>query len=120
MAQKNDIAILVVDGGHESEYRGEFRKLHVINPVPSKKGRWNDGSKYRNLPLKQFIEDPAFANSKDSLPLQVVDFIVYSLNRFYLANQKQRGFGLHQSFSKLDPILCKEASSSNQLGIVEI
>ena len=120
LKHKNKQAILIIDNGHNSEYRREFRKLHVINPLPSRKGNWGDGKKYNNFPLKQFIENPLFVDSKESLLIQVVDFIVYSLNRYFMANSKQRGFNLHESFLKLDSILCKEASKSNSLGIVEL
>lgn len=120
LKSKNEQAMILIDSGHDKEYRSLYRKLHVINPIPSIKGHWEDGAKYKNIPLGQFIEDPVFSSSDISILIQVSDFIVYSLNRFYYANSRQRKFGLHNSFLRLKPILCLEASTKHALGIVEI
>ncbi|MBN1211192.1 MAG: DUF3800 domain-containing protein [candidate division Zixibacteria bacterium] len=120
LKEKDDQAIVFIDSGHESEYRKLYRRLHVINPVPSKVGLWGDGKKYKNLPLEQFIEDPIFPDSDKSLPIQVVDFVVFALNKYYNSNNKQQSFKLDESFLKLKPILCLEASKTHPLGIVEL
>lgn len=117
---ENELAIMFFDAGHEVEYRSVYRKLHVINPVPSKIGLWPSGDKYRNIPLGQFIEDPIFAESIYSFQLQVADFVVFTLNKYYTSNQKQKSFKLHESFLRLKPILCLAASNKHPLGIVEL
>jgi hypothetical protein len=120
LKRKNDLGIIISDAGHENEYRRLYRKLHVINMIPSMKGEWEGGVKSKNMPLNQFIEDIIFVNSAYSWPLQIVDFIAYALNRHFCANARQKSFGLHESFLRIESILCKEASVKNSLGIVEI
>jgi hypothetical protein len=120
LKSKDDAGIILMDSGHEVEYRKLYRKLHVINPVPSRRGAWEDGGTFKNMPLQQFIEDALFTASKNSLLLQAVDFVAFALNKSYTANERQRSFRLDQCFLKLKPILCLEASTRHPLGIVEL
>ncbi len=92
-----------------------LRRMRRYNPVPVQK---RFGSGYRYLPLKNIIEDPSFRNSAHSYFVQATDLCAYLLRQNISPNKHMRVGSRRDYFYRLDPILCKIASSSDPCGIV--
>jgi len=106
----NDHGIVLHDTGHDVEIRKLMRKLRVYNYVPSRYGS------ARNVPLTSLIEDPIPRNSAHAQFIQIVDYIAYSLLRRESPVDKYPG--LENIYDILNPVVLKEASSENDLGII--
>lgn len=115
----DDNAILFCDEGDEVGYRKMLRKMSVFNPIRSKFGTWsNSGSKTKNIPLDNIIEDPVFKVSGESYFIQLADFCAYALLRCESQLPSKNRYGLHKSFSKLAPSLVLAANRKDPLGVV--
>ncbi len=104
--------ILVADGMEDTEIRALLRKMRVYNWMPSHYG------KPYNRPVEHVIEDPFHRDSKHSYFTQAADVIAHSLYRMEYPKGSLQKFGLDRGFRYLEPILLKEASSGDPLGIV--
>jgi hypothetical protein len=89
------------------------RKMSVYNPIPS---RYGDG--YRNLPILRVIEDPSSRDSRHSLPIQACDCIAYFLHQYLRPNAYIQKSGARNYFRRLEPVLNKNASKTDALGVV--
>jgi Protein of unknown function (DUF3800) len=90
-----------------------LRKLRHYNPVPNQ-----IDAGYRNLSVKNIIEDPNFRSSDDSYFVQASDLCAFLLYQHIAPNLYMRQKSGQNYFKRLEPILCKVASSKNQYGIV--
>jgi len=117
MKTKKSKAVLIWDSGKEGEYRRLARKMAVYNPIASKFGKWETGSRTKNIPLDHVIEDPIFKNSAESYFLQIVDFCAYALLRKESPLPAKTKYGLDTAFYLLRPICFLPASASDPEGI---
>lgn len=108
-----DYGILVVDQTDEPKLRILARKMRRYNPVPS---RFGTGS--RLIPITTVVEDPVHRNSLHSYFIQLSDVNAFFLYQKNLACQYVRKKGGKNYFDRLDPILCKVATRTNDWGIV--
>lgn len=108
----NDIGIIITDDTDEPLVRKLTRKMRVFNPVPSK----YKGS-YQAI-TDNIVEDPFLRNSKHSYMIQVADAIAHSLYRKEYPKGSLKKYRIHELFDKLEPVLLKKASGSDDLGIV--
>ncbi|MCF7939849.1 MAG: DUF3800 domain-containing protein [Spirochaetales bacterium] len=106
--------MVFADDGNETLIRNLVRKMRKYNPVPSRYS-----SNYKNVVTDNIIEDPILRDSKHSYFIQVADIITYALFQFLYPKGSLKKYGLNRIFLFLEPILLKEASSSNEFGIVE-
>ena len=106
----NDHGIVLHDTGHDLEIRKLMRKLRVFDYVPSHYGP------ARNVPLRSLIEDPVPRDSAHAQFIQFVDYIAYSVLRRESPVPKYEG--LESVYEILRPVILKEASSENELGII--
>src|SRR6185437_3361216 len=116
-ANPDDRGIIFCDHTDDKKLKKMLRKMHQYNPVPNHHSR---GEGYRNLPLSNIIEDPSFRDSRHSYFVQATDlasFLLYQKIAPSLYMKKKSG---NNYFSKLDPILCRVASSSDPDGIVRL
>ncbi len=104
--------IIVCDDSDEPLIRGLLRKMRVYNPVPS---HFTD---YYNVPTDNIIEDVFTRRSHHSYYIQAVDFVSHILYRKEYPKGSLKKFGLEKLFDDLEPILFKQASKSDPLGIV--
>lgn len=93
-----------------------IRKMRYFNPIPNQQ---SFSAGYRNLTLQNTIEDPNFRDSSNSYFIQAADLVAYLLYQHYAPNAYMKKKQGNNYFLRLDPILCKVASSRNQYGIVE-
>lgn len=109
--------LMVVDEGREAELRRISRRSKVFNAVGSQLGAWEDGASYKNIPNDRLVEDPVFKPSQQSVFLQAVDFVAYSLLKSEVAptNHIAR-YGLNDCYRLLGPILGTEASPRDPKG----
>lgn len=90
-----------------------MRKMSVYNPIPNM-GRPG----YRNIPILRVIEDPSERDSAHSLPIQACDVVAYFLQQRLSPNSYIRRQHASGYFDRLEPVLNKNASRNNPLGIV--
>jgi hypothetical protein len=110
-----DCGVLIVDQTDERKLRGLARRMRVFNPVPNM-----DGGGYRQLPLETLVEDAAHRNSLHSYFIQLSDVNAYFLYQKHDPAAYVRRKGARNYFDRLDPVLCKVASSSDPQGIVRL
>ena len=111
--EAKDKGIVVVDDTDSIKLQNLQRRLRVYNPTPS---HFTEGS--YNAPINNILEDPFSRNSSQSYFIQTVDVIAHLLYRKEFPKGSLKKFGLQYQFEKLEPILLKKASKSDDLGIV--
>ena len=92
-----------------------LRQMHRWNPTPN-----TGAAGYRNLRLKQIIEDPNFRESHRSHFVQAADLCAFLLYQRLAPNGYMRKKAGGNYFLQLDPVLCKVASNVDPHGIVRI
>jgi len=119
-AENNDyFALTFFDSGNEISTQKILRKMRVINYVPSKYDGWHGETYTRNVPVTRIVADSMFIDSSKDYMIQTVDFIAYALKTMYEPSSNAIKYNLTNSYKILDPIILKQVSRSNDLGIVE-
>jgi len=108
----NDKGIVIADDTDSNKLMALHRKMRIYNPIPSH----YHGS--YNSPIDNIIEDVFSRGSHHSYFVQTVDIIVHSLYRKEYPKGSLKKFGMEYQFQKIEPILLKEASKGDELGIV--
>jgi hypothetical protein len=117
-ANPEDKGIIFCDETDGAALRHLYRKMRVFNPVPHMRAFHGPG--YRQLPLVRIVEDPSIRHSQHSYFIQAVDVAAFSIYQWYAPSQFVRRKGAKNYFLRLDPVLCKVASTTNRYGIVEL
>ncbi len=107
--------MLLPDHTDDKKLTQLLRKMRVYNPIPNQA---QYGIGYKNLALKSMVEDPSFRDSSHSLYVQSADLCAFLLYQHLLPNSYMRQKSGQNYFNRLDPILCKKASTSDPRGIV--
>jgi Protein of unknown function (DUF3800) len=110
---KRAYGTVFTDATNGEKLTGIMRKMSVYNPIPN---RWGGG--FRNMPILRIIEDPSSRNSEHSLPIQSCDVVAYFLHQSLKPNSYVKRVGAQKYFQRLEPVLNKNASIANPLGIV--
>lgn len=95
-----------------------LRRMRYYNPVPGMQAMGFSG--YRNLQLAYIIGDPKFRQSHMSYYIQAVDACAFALYQYFQPNSFVRKKHAGKYLLRLDPVLCKVASRSDQHGIVRL
>jgi hypothetical protein len=111
--EAKDKGLVIVDDTDSLKLQNLQRKLRIYNPIPS---HFSEGS--YNAPINNILEDPFSRNSNQSYFIQTVDVIAHLLYRKEFPKGSLKKFGLEHQFSKIEPILLKKASKSDDLGVV--
>jgi hypothetical protein len=109
--------MLIPDATDDKKLRMLVRKMRHFNPI-SNQTRYGPGS--RNLQIRTIVEDPYLKNSADSFFIQSADLVAYLLYQKLSPNTYMRKKSGNNYFNRLEPILCKVASSSDPDGIVRL
>lgn len=109
----DDLGLIVSDRTDEPKLRALVRRIRRYNPVPNR-----GVSGYQHLPLKNLVEDPVHRDSLHSYFIQLVDVDAYFLMQKLVPSKYIRSKGARNYFDRLNPVLCRVASSTNPQGIV--
>lgn len=109
--------IILPDNTDGQKLQRLLRKMRRYNPVPNQPAF---GPGYRNLRLQTVIEDPWLKDSAHSYFVQAADLCAYLLYQHLEPNAYMKKKAGHNYFQRLDPILCKVASSTDPMGIVRL
>lgn len=94
--------LLICDQGAEQEFTRRIRRMRVFNYIPSNRGEWaGSGEATKNIPLKQFVEDPVFKDSRASYFIQLADFCAYALLRMERPIESRTALGYHNAYELL-------------------
>lgn len=110
-----DLGLLVVDETEEKKLKNLTRRMRVYNPIPNKYG-----GGYRQLPITTLVEDAVHRNSQHSFFIQLCDVNAYFLYQKHAPSKYVHKKGARNYLDRLDPILCKVASTADPQGIVRI
>lgn len=113
----DETGIVISDNTEGEKLRKLVRKMRHYNTVPNKKDYYSSG--YRNIKIEKVIEDPVFRDSRQSLILQMNDVIAYCVRQKYEPNNYMKKKGGHNFYTRLDKVVTKKVSTSNNFGIVE-
>jgi hypothetical protein len=108
----NDKGIIISDDTDGYKIMSLLRKMRVYNPVPSHFGA------FYNSPTDSIIEDIFQRSSHHSYFIQTIDVVAHLLYRKEYPKGSLKKYGLEKMFENLEPILLKEASKGDSLGIV--
>ena len=116
-ANADDRGMIIPDNTDVKKVQGLLRKMRKFNPVPNQ-GIYGRG--YRNLTIGNLVEDPFFKDSRDLYLVQAADVIAFSLYQKLSPSSYIKKKSAHRFFDRLDPVLCKAASSMDPEGIVRL
>lgn len=109
-----DRGMLIVDQTDEVKLRNLSRRMRRYNPTPS----LLSGGFY-HVPIDMIVEDAVHRNSLHSYFIQLADVNAYFLQQKYAPCAYMRKKGGRNYFDRLRPVLCRVASRTHPLGIVE-
>ena len=116
-ANPDDRGMIFPDRTDDKKLTQLLRQLRRYNPIPNQP-RFGPGS--RNMPIGNVIGDPSFRDSHESYYVQAADVIAYLLHQQERPNSYMRRKGGRNYFTRLEPILCKVASSQDPQGVVRL
>ncbi|MCI0348163.1 MAG: DUF3800 domain-containing protein [Acidobacteriales bacterium] len=120
MVEKESYALIISDEGKEIRYTRIRRRLAVVNYIPSRIGKWDDGSSAKNIVIDRIVEDLVFKDSAHSYFIQLADFCAYALLRRERPLASKSAHGLDRAFAILRPILCLDANQYDAEGIIRV
>jgi hypothetical protein len=107
--------LVITDATEGKKLKMLLRRKRRYNPVP-----YAGGQSFRQLPIKQIVEDPVERDSSDSYLIQMADVNAFFLYQKYKPNAYIKKKGARNYFERLHPVLLLEASKRHPQGIVEI
>lgn len=115
-ANPDDRGLIICD---ETDARLDrlLRRMRRYNPIPNQQ---TYGVGYRDLRLKYIVEDPVHRDSRHTYFLQAVDTIAFFLYQALAPSAFIRKKGAKKYLLRLDPVLCKHATTSNRYGVVHL
>jgi hypothetical protein len=113
----DDRGMLFPDHTDDKKLVRLLRRMRNYNPVPNQSAF---GQGYRNLSVRNVIEDANLRDSKESLFVQSVDVCAFLLYQHLNPSSYFKKKSGQNYFNRLDPICCKVASNSNPMGIVRL
>jgi len=114
----DDRGIILSDNTEGEKLRTLVRKMRHYNVVPNKKDTFLSG--FRNLKLHYVIEDPILRDSKNSFIHQMNDVLAYCVRQRYEPNAYMKKKGGHNFYKRLENVIVKKVTKSNNYGIVEL
>jgi hypothetical protein len=117
-ANADDKGLIFCDETDHAALRRLYRKMRVYNPVPHQRVFYGPG--YRQLPLTRVVEDPNIRRSDHSYFVQAADVAAFAAYQWHAPSRFIRNKGARNYFRRLEPVLCRVASTTNRLGIVEL
>lgn len=114
-ANPEDCGLVIPDQTNVKKLTTLLRQMRRFNPVPNQQ---QYGPGYRNLRIRNMVEDPFFKDSSESYFIQAADLVAYFLYQEIAPNSYIRRKGARQYFGRLAPIYCRQAAPNDPRGIV--
>jgi hypothetical protein len=111
----DDTGMIFPDNSDKKKLDALLRKMRAFNPVPNQR---DEG--YRNMMVRNVIEDPNYRDSAMSYFVQSVDVVAYLLYQQEQPSAYFKKMAGKNYFSRLDAILCKVAAPRDPQGIVRL
>jgi hypothetical protein len=111
----DDMGMIFPDNSDRKKLDALLRKMRAFNPVPNQQG-----AGYRNLLVRNVIEDPNYRDSALSYFVQSVDVAAYLLYQQEQPSAYFKRVSGKNYFTRLDAILCKVAAPRDPQGIVRL
>ena len=108
-----DKGIIVADDTDSKRLMHLQRKMRIYNPIPS---IYSENS--YNAPINNVIEDTFSRSSVHSYFIQSIDVVAHLLYRKEFPKGSLKKYGLEKQFIRLEPVLLKKASNTDEYGIV--
>jgi Protein of unknown function (DUF3800) len=115
LKSSNAFGLLLTDRTHDDQLRRLMRKMRAFNYVPSQ----FDSSQSRRILVTRILEDPIPRASPHSYFVQMADMVAFALARRSYPRAALRPFNFEKYFEILEPVLLKEASRHDPLGVVQ-
>lgn len=116
-ANADERGMILPDMSEVKKISQTIRKMRRYNPIPNQA---HIGTGYRNLIVANLVEDPFFKDSRHSYFSQTADLAAFLLYQKSAPSAYARKKGLSAYFSRLGPILCRVASSTDPDGIARL
>lgn len=113
----DDKGLLICDHTDDKKLITLLRQMRRYNPIPNQA---TFGAGYRNVSVSSIVEDPVFRDSEHHYFIQAADLVAFLLYQRLDPNVYMKKKAGNNYFNKLEPILCKVASSSDPMGIVRL
>ena len=114
-ANPDETGMVIPDQSEVKKITRLLRRMRKYNPIPN---QTQHGAGYRNLLVSNLVEDPYFKNSAHSYYIQAADLAAFLMYQKLQPSAYAKKKSIQNYFKRLDPILCKVASSSDPNGIV--
>ena len=114
----DDRGIVLSDNTDGDKLRKLIRRMRHYNVIPNRNDIYNSG--YRNLTLNYVIEDPILRDSQFSLMHQMNDVVAYCARQLYEPNNFMKKKGGHNFYKRLEKVVLKVVSKTNDKGIAEL
>lgn len=116
-ANPDERGMLFPDKTDEKKLIDLLRQMRRYNPIPNQAVY---GLGYRNLTIANIVEDANFRNSSDSYFIQTADLCAYLLYQNLAPSSYMKRKSGNNYFKRLEPILCKVASTGDPMGVVRL
>lgn len=113
----DECGMIFPDNTDVKELTQLLRQMRRYNPVPQQP---SFGLGYRNLTVTNIIEDPSFRDSSHSYFIQSADLAAFLLYQKLVPSSYIKRKSAQNYFDRLEPILCRVASSNDPQGIVRL
>jgi hypothetical protein len=117
-ANPDERGMIFPDRSDDKKLTTMARRMRRYNPIPNMRNLAMPG--FRQMALQTLIEDPVFRESSQSYLVQAADVVAYFLQQQQKPNAYVKRSGAKDLFSKLHPVLCRVASTTNVQGIVRL
>jgi len=116
-ANADDRGLLLPDNTDGLRLSRILRRMRRYNPIPDSFGT---GQSYRDAKITKVIEDPCLRDSRHSYFIQAADLAAFLLYQSLAPSSYMRRKSGQNYFARLDPVLCKVASTTDPQGIVRL
>lgn len=112
----NDFGLIYSDSSNDKKLHECANKIRKSNPLYLRQRSGN----YQVIdhPITRIIEEPVSRDSKYSYYIQMADCMSFLLKQYIEPSAYTQKNGAHSYFKRTIPILCTQASQSNDFGIV--
>jgi hypothetical protein len=112
----DDRGLIFPDNIDGMKLRTYLNTMRMRNPLMVRQR--NGAFFYKDEPIRIIIEDPVMRDSKQSYFIQAVDCAAYLLKQSIEPSSYMKRHGGNAYFKRLEPILCKHATSKHPQGVV--